>query len=159
MLLEHIEHIRTLPPHARQRYALLYTFLVTGCIVLVWISVLYFGSGSYLRNEEGVSKDTDTRNLHAITGNELTTATDALLEEAGFGGNSEDTKELPVESQNTSEFSWSEVLQGTTTPIYTSEISRKSGSESSSPDLAPQKNGSSTVSEDARFIEDLMQVQ
>jgi hypothetical protein len=48
MLLEHFAYLRTLPVEERRRRAALYAGVATGCIVLIWGSVLYFGKSGYL---------------------------------------------------------------------------------------------------------------
>ena len=52
MILEHIDRLRSKPPEVRKRIALSYAALVTGCVGLVWLSVLMFGT--FAPSERGV---------------------------------------------------------------------------------------------------------
>ncbi len=61
MLLKHLEDIRKKSPEARKRYAMLFSVIITGLIVLVWGTTLLLksiGTGEFaLKNEEENKKE------------------------------------------------------------------------------------------------------
>lgn len=64
MLLEHIENLRSRPREVRTRYAYIITTILTGVIIVVWLSVLFLTH--YAENADSIatvedSIDTDTR--------------------------------------------------------------------------------------------------
>jgi hypothetical protein len=51
MLLDHLEQVRQQPKEAKKRFVFIWSLIITGVIVLIWLSVL-FGQSYALRSSE-----------------------------------------------------------------------------------------------------------
>lgn len=58
MLLDYIERIREKPRAARERFVIFWSIILTGTIVLVWISVLLGGAAQPQSSNEGLTTST-----------------------------------------------------------------------------------------------------
>lgn len=143
MFLEYLAHVRTLPTHKRRKRAVIISLLLTGVILLVWLSYLYAGRSSYLHTDN-VENDGDVN--RSVVRPDFSAATDGFLSKF----DPEDTEEVampPVSPQETPQNA-GEFLEG--------EGEALGGTSIESQPFRSNASSSASSSVETDFVEDIL---